>query len=142
VVASIVANPAGRLITFRVFPPIEDSQSASAAAKLKESIGAIDGRVIICTDVTEAHVFSQETTDLFVKQMRAGNPKIERSAILLGQGSPTFALQLERMVREAASPDRRAFRNTRELEAWLEPLLTPVEQLALHSFLGGAREGS
>ena len=137
--ASIVANPVGRLVTFRVFPPIDDRQSAAAAAKLRDSIAAIADRVIICTDVTEAHVFSQETTDLFVKQMKAGNPKIERSAILLGDGSPTFALQLERMVREAASPDRRTFRNPRELEAWLEPVLTPAEQLALHSFLGEAR---
>jgi hypothetical protein len=133
--ASSVENPVGRLVTFRIFPPIEDSQAATAAAKLRESIATIQGRVVICTDLTEAHVFSPETTDLFVKQMKAGNPKLERSAILLGQGSPTFALQLERMVREANSHDRRTFRDPRELEAWLEPVLTPAEQLALHTFL-------
>lgn len=140
-VASIVENPAGRLVTFRVVSPVDDANAANAAADLRKHVAAVSGRVVICTDLTDARVFSPGTTEVFVAQMKAGNPKLERSAILLGDNSPTFILQLERMVREAASPDRRTFRKPSELEAWLQPVLTPAEQTALHSFLGGARAG-
>ena len=137
-VSSIVANPAGRLVTFRVVSPVDDANAANAAADLRKHVGAVEGRVVICTDLRDARVFSPGTTDIFVAQMKAGNPKLERSAILIGESSPTFILQLERMVREAASPDRKTFRKASELEAWLEPMLTPAEQSALHEFLSAS----
>jgi hypothetical protein len=138
-VASIVANPAGRLVTFRVISPVDDSNAAHAAAELRRVVQSVEGRVVICTDLTDARVFAPGTTDAFVKAMKAGNPKIERSAILLGAQSPTFLLQLERMVREAANSDRRTFRDQRELAQWLEPILSANEQMALRSFLFEAR---
>jgi hypothetical protein len=138
-VASIVTNPAGRLVTFRVVSPVDDGNAAKAAAELRRIVQSIEGRVVICTDLTDARVFAPGTTDAFVKAMKADNPKLERSAILLGGDSPTFLLQLERMVREAASPDRRTFRDQRELAQWLEPILSERELMALRAFLFEAR---
>jgi hypothetical protein len=130
-----VRNPIGRLVTFRVAPPVEDSNSARAALELRNAIGAISGPVVVCADLTAARTFSPETTQRFVALMRSDNPKLERGALLLDGRAATFALQVERMVREANLPARRAFRERGELHAWLEPFLTSAEQAALTQFL-------
>ena len=133
-----VCNPTGRLITFRVRSPVEDGNAAAAAAELRAAIGRISGQVIICTDLTDARTFAPATTERFVQTMKADNPRLERSAILLGPGSPTLLLQLERMVRESNHPARRTFRDASELADWLRPALLADEQEALDAFLRSA----
>jgi hypothetical protein len=130
-----VGNPAGRLVTFRVVPPVDDANAEAAARALRASIKAIPGPAVICSDVSEARTFSERTVEQFLALMKSDNPKIERSAFLLDPGAATFALQLERMVREASSPARRTFRDARALTEWLLPLLTPEEAEALEAFL-------
>jgi hypothetical protein len=130
-----VGNPAGRLVTFRVVPPVDDANAEAAARALRAAVTAIPGPVLICSDVSEARTFSDRTVQQFVSLMKADNPKVERSAFLLDPGAATFALQLERMVREASSPARRTFREARALTEWLLPLLTPQEAEALEAFL-------
>jgi hypothetical protein len=130
-----VGNPAGRLVTFRVLPPVDDANADAAAQSLRAAIGGVTGPVIICSDVTEARTFSDKTAQQFVALMKSSNPKIERSAFLLDPAAATFALQLERMVREASSPVRRTFRDARALYEWLLPVLTPQEAEALDAFL-------
>jgi hypothetical protein len=130
-----VGNPAGRLVTFRVVPPVDDANADAAARALRATVMGLPGPVVICSDVTEARTFSDRTVQQFVALMKADNPKIERSAFLLDPASATFALQLERMVREASSPARRTFRDARSLCEWLIPLLTPQEADALEAFL-------
>jgi hypothetical protein len=132
-----VGNPAGRLITFRVLPPVEDANSARAALELRNTIAAVEGSVVVCTDVSAARTFSPETTERFIALMRSDNPKVERSALLLDAQSATFVLQVERMVREANHPGRRTFRDRAELRGWLAPLLSAAELGALDSFLAG-----
>ena len=133
-----VRNPAGRLVTFRVIPPVDDGNSGRSAMELRTTIAAIDGPVVVCADLTAARTFSPETTERFVALMRSDNPKLERGALLLDADSATVALQVERMVREANLPARRTFRDRGELAAWLEPILTPAEQAALAEFLAAA----
>ena len=133
-----VANPAGRLVTFRVRSPLDDGNADRAAADLRRTIGAVAGRVVVCTDLTDARVLAPETSERFVAVMRADNPRLERSALLLGNNSATFVMQLERMVREADSPARRTFREASELVEWLRPSLTADEEAALAGFLGAS----
>jgi hypothetical protein len=132
-----VANPAGRLITYRVRVPVDDGNAANAAAQLASAVKAIAGRVVVCTDLTDARTFAPETAERWVKVMRADNPRLERSAILLGD-SATVSLQLERMVREAQHPDRRIFHDAGALAAWLAPVLDDAERAALERFLDAA----
>ncbi|HWE30927.1 MAG TPA: hypothetical protein VHB97_23125 [Polyangia bacterium] len=130
-----VDSPAGRLVTFRVVPPVEDANAAQAAVELRSAIVAIAGAVVVCSDLSTARTFSPETTERFVALMRSDNAKLERSAVLLGTQSATFGLQVERMVREANHPGRRTFRERAELFTWLTPVLTEAEQTALGQFL-------
>jgi hypothetical protein len=131
-----VANPVGRLITFRVRTPVDESNAEHAAAELRHAIQSIAAQVVVCTDLSEARTFSPSTVERFVRVMKADNPRLERSAILLSPDSATFALQIERIVREANSPVRHTFRDARALVEWLRPSLTPAEEAALVRFLG------
>jgi hypothetical protein len=130
-----VANPAGRLITFRVVPPVEDGNSAAAANELRAAIAAVGGPVVVCADITAGRTFSPETTARFVALMRSDNPTLARSALLFGTSSATLGLQIERMVREAEHPGRRTFSDRGELRAWLAEELTAAECGALDAFL-------
>jgi hypothetical protein len=130
-----VANPVGKLVTFRVRSPVEDGNAERAAIDLRRAVQGISGPVVICTDLTDARTFAPAVVDRFLQVMRADNPRLERSAILLGKSSATFELQIERLVREADSPARHTFRDTRALVDWLRPSLTRDEEAALVGFL-------
>src|ERR1700761_1965011 len=96
-----VANPAGRLVTFRIVPPVSDENSAQAALDLRACIVGTEGSVIVITDLCAARVFSEETTERFIKLMKSDNPKIEKSALLLNGESASLGLQINRMLKEA-----------------------------------------
>jgi hypothetical protein len=130
-----VGNPTGRLVTFRAVPPVEEANTENAARDLRAIIVGIPGRVVVCSDVSEGRTFSAETTARFIALMKSDNRKVERSALLLSAASPTFQLQMERMVREAGNPARRTFLDRRELREWLRPVLSHEEQAALEAFL-------
>jgi hypothetical protein len=131
----VVENPVGRLITYRVVPPVDDRNATRAAVLLRTAIVAIGGPVVICADLTEARTFAAETAAQFVALMKADNPKLERSALLLSEASATLVLQIERMVREAASPARRVFLDRQLLRGWLHLVLSQDEGVALEEFL-------
>jgi hypothetical protein len=54
--------------------------------------------------------------------------------VLIGENA-TFALQVERIIRNAASPQRRAFRTHDELRGWLREVLGAEERVRLARFL-------
>jgi|ERR1035441_1443247 hypothetical protein len=129
-----VANPAGRLITFRIRQPVADDNGAQASLDLRSQIVAHPDAVIVVTDLCEARTFSPETTDRFVALMKSDNPKLFRSAVLLGMDAAILGLQVVRMVKEAANPARRAFFDADELRSWLEPDCSEEERSALEAF--------
>jgi hypothetical protein len=130
-----VDSPAGRLVTFRVVRPADDANAEAAALALRAAVMAVRGPAIICSDVTQARTFSEQTAQRFILLMKADNPKVERSAMLLDPTSATYALQVERMVHEAGNPARRTFRDARLLQEWLRPVLSAQEEHALRVFL-------
>ena len=48
-----------------------------------------------------------------------------------------FGLQVERMIRDANNPARRAFRDVGVLQTWLGEVLAAAEKTRLQEFLGG-----
>jgi hypothetical protein len=67
--------------------------------------------------------------------LERGNPRLERSAILLSQEHATFNLQVERVVREAKNSARRTFRDAAAMVAWLGESLTAAERDSVARFL-------
>ncbi len=138
----VVENPVGRLVTLRLAPPVDDSDTTRAVTDVRATLLAIGRPVVGCVDVSECGTFSPEATEKFVAVMKSGNQDVERSAVLLSEASATFMLQMERILRAAASPARRTFRDRRSLREWLRPLLSPDERAALERFLENSKRAS
>jgi hypothetical protein len=132
-------NPGGRLLTLRLESPLDEQEAGEVFSDIRRLLGAMSGQAISCTDLTNARTFSPPIAARFTELMRGDNPKIERSAFLLAENAATFSLQLDRMIRESKNPHRRTFTGAQDLEAWLTPLLTPLERGLLRAFLGTSR---
>ena len=91
-------------------------------------------RAVACTDVSAANVFAPEVAEGFIRLMQRDNPVVERSAFLIGE-SAMFALQIERMIKQANNPLRRTFRESSMLLGWLGEMLAPPEHERLRRFL-------
>lgn len=131
----VVEGPIGRLIVFRIVPPVSDDNSGRASADLRAAIVASAVPVVVVSDLRVARAFSPDTTDRFIALMKADNPKIERSALLVDEEARTLGLQAQRMVKEAAHASRRVFSDPAELREWLAPVLSSQEQTALDRLL-------
>jgi hypothetical protein len=130
----IAANPAGRLITFRIVPPVSDENGERASLDLRALIVANPQPVIVISDLSIARAFSPETTARFVALMKTDNPKLFRAGTLISPEAPTLMLQIGRMMKEAGNPARRAFDDARALMTWLDPDMTVAERAALATF--------
>jgi hypothetical protein len=82
---------------------------------------------VICADWRGIEVFPPEVGDALLEVLRRDNRRIERSALLLSPANAIFNLQVERLLREAENPSRRAFRSVEQLLTWLSEVLSPAE---------------
>lgn len=132
-----VEHSVGRLVLVRIMAPVvladvqPFEQQLGAALRQVAQRGQ---RVIGCTDLTGATVFSPEVSEAFILLLRRDNAVLERSAFLIGPLA-MFALQIERMLKQSGHPMRRTFREPPQLISWLGEPLTPEETAHLRSFL-------
>lgn len=133
----VAENPAGRLITFRIVPPVSDENGERASLDLRALIVANPNPVIVVSDLSIARAFSPVTTERFVGLMKSDNPKLFRAATLISPDAPTLMLQIGRMHKEAGNTARRVFDDVPGLMAWLDPDLSMTERAALGAFFAG-----
>jgi hypothetical protein len=126
-------NRAGRLVEVRLASPVSLDEIGRLGRELKRAM-LTHRKIAVAADLSKCTVFPPEIYEAFVSLLRSDNPGIERSAYLLAD-SAVFTLQLERMVKDAANPVRRTFRDRAALRAWLGQVLTSVEQGAVDQFL-------
>lgn len=129
-----VKNPGGRLLTFRFDPAASDAEGERAVQALRGFVLGSRGPVLAITDLRLVRALSPANAERLVALMRADNPRVERSAVLLDAGSATLVLQVKRMLNEAAGV-RRAFTDATELGAWLVTAMSAEERTALEAFL-------
>jgi hypothetical protein len=130
-----VEHRVGRLLTLRIATPVSMDELQPALLQFAGFAAKIEGKFIPVADCREASIFSPDVAERFSALMRNDNPRIERAAILVGV-SAAFSLQLERMVRDARNPKRRAFRVVDELCAWMGEIMLPLETKSLRAFFG------
>jgi hypothetical protein len=106
---------------------------------MKASFATAGPNAVICADWRDVSVLPPEASDALIDLLRQGNRRFSRSAVLLSPGDATFALQVERLFRDAGSPDRRAFRASGQMLAWLAEVLTPPESRRANVFIEGKR---
>jgi hypothetical protein len=117
----------GRLIEVK----LEYLSEVKDLVRIEEELGQAFTRAgagaVICTDFRPIEVLSPEVGTALTEVFRRDNRRIERSAMLLSPANAIFSLQLERLLREAKNPARRAFRDAQPLLKWLAEILTPDE---------------
>jgi hypothetical protein len=125
----------GRLVEARLLAPRTPEQIADFAEALRKTFTAIGAPCVICADWRQTTLLAPKVADSLVALLRSGNAHFERSAILLPNDSALFTLQVERVIREASHPARRAFRQAPAMREWLAETLDAAETRRLHEFL-------
>ena len=129
-----VANPVGRLCVARFVPPFDVTQVDGLAQAIRDILVRLPRPAIFCNDTRRVQVFAPDVSERIVAMLKSDNPKVERSAVVIGQSS-VFGLQIERMFREAGNPGRRVFRTVEAIATWLDESLTPAERERVRAHL-------
>ena len=123
----------GRLVEIRIWSPVSLAEAEPWRVAHDALISRIEGPYVCFVDLVDATVFPQDVVDAYVKTMR-NEPRLLRTATLLN-ASPTLGMQIQRMIREANNPNRRAFRDAGELAVWLGEVLDVGERVRLREVL-------
>lgn len=133
----VVQNVTGRVLEIYLrLREITDDQADAIFSQLKHATAtATRGgqSMVVVGDLRDLPVVGPKLADLILKVMRHDNGRMERSALLLSPGA-TIGMQLDRVIRESGSPNRRRFDNPQTLLAWLAECLTPEEMVRVHQF--------
>jgi len=125
----------GRLATIRVQYPITDDEFDVFLIEIRKVIVSVRSPAVFCTDLRESRLMAARMADRVMALMRRDNLHIERNAMLLPLDGAVLALQFDRILREAGSEKRRAFRDAAQAAAWLGEVLTFAEQKSLLEFI-------
>lgn len=129
-----VENRVGRLVEIRIATPTSAAELQQFQADHAAAVARVDGGFVAAVDLRGAHVFQQEIAGGFIQIMSSSNPRLVRSAFLMGRGA-VFSLQAERAIRQAANPNRKVFYEPGDLEGWLAEVLDGAERGRLRDFL-------
>ena len=131
-----VGNHVGRLLEVRVVPPVPLEEITRFLQEIVRLTAAQPAKIVACTDLRGgARAADPDMIDFIAGIIRSENPRLERNALVVPVMSPTFALQMERMVKNAGTAQRRIFKTRSEAESWLGEVLTGAERARLRTFL-------
>jgi len=128
-----IENRVGRLVEIRIASPVTVDEADAFGARHDVVIAAVKGSYVCLVDLVDATVFPPDVVAAFVKTMR-GEERLLRTGTLL-HPSPTFGMQIQRMIREANLDQRRAFRDPWQVFDWLSEVLVPSERERLRDIL-------
>jgi hypothetical protein len=139
--ASFAIARSGRVIQIRVrrltgLEDVERLDDAVVSALRDAGPGAS-----ICSDYRTTSPLPPQVVKAWSRIMRGTNGALSRSALLIDPRNTLFNLQMDRIVRCAANPDRRIFPDVAKLGDWLAGVLAESERAAVGAFLlnwGGA----
>jgi hypothetical protein len=134
-----IENRVGRLVELRVESPVTFEELGEFHDTFAKVCKPLVGQVAVCTDFTGATVFSQEVTQRWTSIIKQDAPIVQRNAVLVGEGA-VFSMQIERIIRQAGYPNRKAFLSPTDLSAWLGEILTARERARLESYLRDGAE--
>jgi len=89
--------------------------------------------------MAKAKLFQPEEARLLKRIMELDNSRLLRSAIYFGSNSATLLLQMERLIREAASPARKTFRDPQKLISWMSEVATSDEEQRIREIYNAGR---
>jgi hypothetical protein len=125
----------GRLVEARLEYLTAPADVARFVVTMQAAFAKAGPGCVICADWRTANVLAPDVGDALIDLLRRGNRHFARSGLLLPAHSPTFVLQVERLLREAGNPERRAFTAPQQLLAWIGERLSPSELQRATDFL-------
>ncbi len=134
----VIANRVGRLIEARVFElrTREDVDVYSRDLGIEVMRMPRSVQPILCADHRPVAVYAQPAADRLVELFTHMNTRLERVAVVVARSNATLAMQLQRIVREAAYTARRVVHDAEDAHAHLAPVLKPDELARMREFLG------
>lgn len=129
-----IENPVGRLIEVRLASPLSLEEVHRFAEDFKGTVTGVHGRYVGVVDITRAELFPAPVAEALIHLLSRAAEQVDRTAVLIGENA-TFSLQVERIIRNSASPHRKAFRAAEPLRDWLREVLGAAERVRLARFL-------
>jgi hypothetical protein len=136
-----VERKVGRLVEALMRSPVTVEDLNSADQAMEEATRGLRGSAIVLADYTQTRFLLAEHAEHLVQIFRRHNDDFERSAILVSASSAVGVLQMERVIREASNPSRRAFRDPAEAASWLSEVLSVAERARLRAILPSSTSG-
>src|SRR5438552_11571932 len=103
-----IDHEVGRLVEIRIWSPVSLAEAVQWGRDHNAVIDGIPGPYICLVDLVDATIFPPEVVDAYVAVMKS-EQRLLRTGTLLNP-SPTLGLQIQRMIKAANHPERRAFR--------------------------------
>ncbi len=132
-----VEHHVGRLVEIRIWSPVSIEEAVVWGKDHDAVVASVGGPYVCLVDLVGATVFPPDVVARYVETMKS-EQQLLRTATLLSP-SPTLGLQIQRMIREANHPERRAFRDPGELQVWLGEVLDDAERGRLAALLAERR---
>ena len=129
-----IDHAVGRLVEVRLASPLTLEEVHQFALEYTKKASEVHGKYVGVVDITHATLFPAPVAEALIQLLSRAAEQVERTAILVGEGA-TFGMQVERIIRNAASPNRRAFREVATLRDWLRDVLSVEERVRLARFL-------
>lgn len=129
-----IEHAVGHLVEVRLASPLTLEEVQQFALEYSKKAGEVHGKYVGVVDITHAMLLPAPVAEALIQLLSRAAERVERTAVLVGEGA-TFAMQVERIIRNAASPNRRAFRDAATLREWLRDVLTVEERVRLARFL-------
>lgn len=129
-----VQNVTGKLVEVRVATPLTLEEVKQFVREHETVINRIPERYVGVVDLLHADVLPADVAQSLIQLLSVMADRVERTAFLIGE-SAVFSLQIERVLRNAANSNRKAFRDPVLLGQWLGESLTPTERTRLSQFL-------
>ena len=129
-----VSQPHGRLLFLNLASPVNLDEVQRVGSKLQALMpGLAAPGAVFVSDLTRATTVPEDVVEAFGSMMRHDNKLLFRGALLVGKNP--IGSQIETAVKDAKFPTRRVFQSRRELEEWLNPVLTEAERRSLSDYL-------
>jgi hypothetical protein len=126
----------GRLMEFRFEGEVSEAEVKALRSRVGELLVRAGQTVVACVDARRCTPI-QGDTGMVVGLMRADNRALERSAVVITEGT-VVGQQLASAIAEAKNPARRTFTSVAEAVTFLSSVLTPAESERLKAFYGEA----
>ncbi len=131
-----IEHNVGKLVEIRIKSPVTTEEVAAFWLRFAQTISRIPGRYVLCTNLVEADIFPPDVAEGFLEGMRRHSKRLIRNGFLVGS-TAMFALQIERLIRQSQSPNRRTFHSPEPLLTWLSEVLNPLELESARRRVGG-----